>query len=118
MMELDLELDLNSMDGTGLPWAFTEDARDPSLLVEGNWIVVARVRCAPWPRWWIATAGSSMSAHCGVQSSATATCSPAAPAWSADADPESVRMLPGCPQSQSAFAAHWVLRNRPDHDPV
>jgi len=40
MIELDLELDLNSMDGTGLPWAFTEDARDPSLLVEGNWIVV------------------------------------------------------------------------------
>ena len=38
--ELDLRVDLNTEDDTGLPWAFLRDARDPSLIQEGNWIIV------------------------------------------------------------------------------
>lgn len=38
--ELDLRIDLNTEDDTGLPWAFVRDARDPSLLREGAWLLV------------------------------------------------------------------------------
>lgn len=38
--DLDLRVDLNTEDDTGLPWAFLRDARDPSVIQEGNWIVV------------------------------------------------------------------------------
>ena len=37
---LDLRVDLNTEDDSGLPWAFLSDARDPSLIREGTWIVV------------------------------------------------------------------------------
>ncbi len=37
---LDLRVDLNTEDDTGLPWAFLSDARDPSLVREGAWLVV------------------------------------------------------------------------------
>ncbi|MEI6623255.1 MAG: hypothetical protein WCP28_15245 [Actinomycetes bacterium] len=40
MHDLDLEIDLNSMDETGLPWAFVDEAKDPSLLVPGSWLMV------------------------------------------------------------------------------
>lgn len=40
MYELDLEIDLNSMDETGLPWAFIDEAPDPSQLVPGAWLMV------------------------------------------------------------------------------
>ncbi len=39
-MEVDLRVDLNTEDDTGLPWAFVRDARDPALLKEGAWLVV------------------------------------------------------------------------------
>ncbi len=38
--ELDLRVDLNTEDDTGLPWAFLRDARDPALIREGAWIIV------------------------------------------------------------------------------
>ena len=38
--DVDLELDLNSEDDTGLPWGFRDDARDPTVIKEGAWIVV------------------------------------------------------------------------------
>jgi hypothetical protein len=38
--DLDLRVDLNTEDDSGLPWAFLRDARDPSLIREGAWIVV------------------------------------------------------------------------------
>jgi hypothetical protein len=38
--ELDLRVDLNTEDDTGLPWAFVRDARDPALIREGAWIIV------------------------------------------------------------------------------
>jgi hypothetical protein len=37
---VDLELDLNSEDDTGLPWGFVDDAEDASRIREGAWIVV------------------------------------------------------------------------------
>ncbi|MEZ5380756.1 MAG: hypothetical protein R2754_03050 [Microthrixaceae bacterium] len=38
--QVDLRIDLNTMDETGLPWAFLDEAPDPSLIVPGNHIVV------------------------------------------------------------------------------
>jgi len=37
---LDLRIDLNTEDDTGLPWAFLRDALDPSIVREGAWLVV------------------------------------------------------------------------------
>jgi hypothetical protein len=37
---VDLVVDLNSEDESGLPWSFIDEARDPGLIVEGSWIVV------------------------------------------------------------------------------
>lgn len=39
-VELDLRVDLNTEDDTGLPWAFLRDARDPGIVCEGAWLVV------------------------------------------------------------------------------
>ncbi|MFN0027537.1 MAG: hypothetical protein ACKV2O_10220 [Acidimicrobiales bacterium] len=39
-IDVDLRVDLNTEDDTGLPWAFLEDARDSALIREGAWIVV------------------------------------------------------------------------------
>ena len=38
--EVDLRVDLNTEDDTSLPWAPISDARDPSLITEGAWIIV------------------------------------------------------------------------------
>jgi hypothetical protein len=38
--EVDLVVDLNSEDESGLPWSFLDEARDPALIREGAWIVV------------------------------------------------------------------------------
>ena len=37
---VDLKLDLNSEDDTGLPWGFVDEATDPSRIHEGAWIVI------------------------------------------------------------------------------
>ncbi len=37
---IDLVVDLNSEDDSGLPWTFLDEARDPALIREGAWIVV------------------------------------------------------------------------------
>jgi hypothetical protein len=37
---VDLPVDLNSEDDAGLPWALLDEARDPSVIVEGARIVV------------------------------------------------------------------------------
>lgn len=42
--ELDLPVDLNSEDDTSLPWGFLDEARDPSLVAEGAWILVGSGR--------------------------------------------------------------------------
>ena len=39
-IDVDLRVDLNTEDDTGLPWAFLRDARDPNLIQEGAWLVV------------------------------------------------------------------------------
>ena len=38
--QVDLRIDLNTMDETGLPWAFLDEAPDPSVVVPGSHIVV------------------------------------------------------------------------------
>ena len=38
--EVDLRVDLNTEDDTGLPWAFLRDARDASVVTEGAWLIV------------------------------------------------------------------------------
>jgi hypothetical protein len=38
--DVDLPVDLNSEDDSGLPWSFLDEARDPARIVEGAWIVV------------------------------------------------------------------------------
>ena len=37
---LDLFVDLNSLDETGLPWSFVDDASDRSRIVAGAFVVV------------------------------------------------------------------------------
>ena len=37
---VDLPLDLNTRDDTGLPWTFLDAAPDPSKIRQGAWIVV------------------------------------------------------------------------------
>ncbi len=39
-VEIDLVVDLNSQDESGLPWTFLDEARDPSIVKEGAWLVV------------------------------------------------------------------------------
>lgn len=39
-IDVDLRVDLNTEDDTGLPWAFVSDARDTALLQEGAWLVI------------------------------------------------------------------------------
>ena len=39
-VDVDLRIDLNTMDETGLPWTFLDQAPDPSLIVPGRHIVV------------------------------------------------------------------------------
>lgn len=38
-IELDLVVDLNTMDDTGLPWAFVDGAVHPDRLVPGAYVV-------------------------------------------------------------------------------
>jgi hypothetical protein len=39
-MQIDLTVDLNNEDESGLPWTFLDEALNPSLIREGAWIVV------------------------------------------------------------------------------
>lgn len=39
-LDVDLPLDLNTMDETGLPWTFLDRASDPSRIIPGRHIVV------------------------------------------------------------------------------
>jgi len=40
MDELDLRVDLNGMDETGLPWGFLDQARDPAGVAPGRHLLV------------------------------------------------------------------------------
>ena len=42
--DIDLRVDLNTEDDTGLPWAFVRDAVHPDRVREGAWIVVGSGR--------------------------------------------------------------------------
>ena len=41
---VDLPVDLNGEDDTGLPWGFLDEAADPAKVHEGAWIVVGSTR--------------------------------------------------------------------------
>ncbi|MGH8974612.1 MAG: hypothetical protein ACRD0C_15605 [Acidimicrobiia bacterium] len=43
-VSVDLPLDLNTQDDTGMPWTFLDAAPDPSKIREGAWIVVGGVQ--------------------------------------------------------------------------
>jgi len=38
--EIDLVVDLNGEDESGMPWTFLAEARDPTIIREGAWIIV------------------------------------------------------------------------------
>src|ERR1035437_7515011 len=38
--EVDLPVDLNSEDDTGLPWGFLDESRSPAKTTEGAWVIV------------------------------------------------------------------------------
>ena len=40
-IDIDLFVDLNTEDDTGLPWTFRDEARDPSVIVAGRYVIVA-----------------------------------------------------------------------------
>lgn len=40
IVDIDLPLDLNSIDDTGLPWTYLDQARDASRVVPGRHLVV------------------------------------------------------------------------------
>ena len=39
---IDIDVDWNTMDDTGLPWTFLEEAADPSKIVAGAFVVAGR----------------------------------------------------------------------------
>ncbi|NMM23362.1 MAG: hypothetical protein HHJ11_07675 [Phycicoccus sp.] len=41
---VDLPVDLNSEDDTGLPWGFLDESLNPSKITEGAWIIVGSTR--------------------------------------------------------------------------
>ena len=41
---VDLPVDLNSEDDTGLPWGFLDESRNPSKIFEGAWIIAGSSR--------------------------------------------------------------------------
>jgi len=41
-LPIDLTVDLNSEDDSGLPWTFVDEAVNQTLIVEGAWLVVGR----------------------------------------------------------------------------
>ncbi len=41
-LPIDLVVDLNSEDDSGLPWTLIDEAAEPSLVVEGAWLVVGQ----------------------------------------------------------------------------
>jgi hypothetical protein len=39
---VDLTVDLNSEDESGLPWTFLDESSSPERIVEGDWIIVGQ----------------------------------------------------------------------------
>ena len=46
-IQVDLRVDLNTMDETGLPWALLDESPNPSLIVAGHHIVVGSGAATP-----------------------------------------------------------------------
>lgn len=41
-LPIDLVVDLNGEDESGLPWTFIDEARDRALVAEGAWLIVGQ----------------------------------------------------------------------------
>ena len=41
-IHIDIDIDWNTMDDTGLPWTFVDQASDPSKIVPGVFVVAGR----------------------------------------------------------------------------
>ena len=39
---IDIDVDWNTMDDTGLPWTFKDEARDPSKILAGAYVIAGR----------------------------------------------------------------------------
>ena len=39
---IDIEVDWNTMDDTGLPWTFVDQAVDPKKIIPGSYVVAGR----------------------------------------------------------------------------
>lgn len=39
---IDIDIDWNTMDDTGLPWSFVDEAADPAKIVPGAFVVAGR----------------------------------------------------------------------------
>lgn len=39
---IDIDIDWNSQDDTGLPWTFVDEAADPEKIVAGSFVVAGR----------------------------------------------------------------------------
>ncbi len=39
---IDIDVDWNTMDDTGLPWTFVDEAADPSQIVPGAFVIAGR----------------------------------------------------------------------------
>lgn len=42
VVPIDIDVDWNTMDDTGLPWTFVDEAADPSKIVPGAFVVAGR----------------------------------------------------------------------------
>lgn len=42
IMPIDIDVDWNTQDDTGMPWTFLDDATDPSRIVAGGYVVAGR----------------------------------------------------------------------------
>lgn len=40
--DIDIDVDWNTQDDTGLPWSFVDEARNPSRIVPGAYVVAGR----------------------------------------------------------------------------
>lgn len=41
-MPIDIDIDWNTQDDTGMPWSFLDEATDPSRIVVGTYVVAGR----------------------------------------------------------------------------
>ena len=102
--ELDLRVDLNTEDDTGLPWAFLRDASDPAIVVEGAWLVVGSGKVRAVAQVAQIEEGLVWVRPCPARSASTATSSVTA------APPDTKKPQPGCYRRREGRQRHRAGR--------